>query len=360
MPQCAAKDYPAAQGQLILGVPMSAPSTVLTQLGELSLDQFLQQYWQRQAVFLPQALADFRSPLSPDELAGLALEEVIESRLVLHSEQAPWQLKLGPFKEQDFTQLPKQQWSLLVQAVDHWIPEVAALLERFRFIPNWRLDDVMVSYAPTGGSVGPHFDYYDVFLVQGAGTRQWQIGQHCNSASARLEGTDLNILREFNPTATHIAHPGDVLYIPPGVAHWGTSLDDDCMTFSIGFRAPSEAEIIDEFGQYIAAALNNDQRYRDQQPQVTPTPGKIDQQVIQQLQQLLTSHLSVNPIAQWFGRYMTEAKFPLESHPDEVTSATWQQWLEQDSLAERELASRFCYFEQPQATTLFVDGDGYT
>ncbi|WP_049722134.1 cupin domain-containing protein [Gilvimarinus polysaccharolyticus] len=338
---------------------MSSASPILSSLGELCIDKFLKQYWQRQAVFLPQALADFRSPITPDELAGLALEDVIESRLIIHSKSAPWQLKTGPFNEQDFAELPTEQWSLLVQAVDHWVPEVADLLDRFRFIPNWRLDDVMVSYAPKGGSVGPHFDYYDVFLVQGAGTREWHIGQHCDSNSERLEGTDLNILRDFTPEATYTAQPGDVLYIPPGVAHWGTALDDDCMTFSIGFRAPSEADIIDEFGQHIVAELTNDNRYKDQNASATNTPGAIDITVIEQLQKQLVSHLTTANIAQWFGRYMTEAKYPLECTPVAADASSWQQWLDQEVAVERELAARFSYFDDAQSTTLFVDGQAY-
>lgn len=340
----------------------SAPSA-LTHLGELPINEFLQQYWQRQAVFLPQALAGFYSPLSPDELAGLALEEVIESRLIVNNQQNPWQLKNGPFSEQDFAALSPdasaEQWTLLVQAVDHWEPAVAELLDRFRFIPNWRLDDVMVSYAPTGGSAGPHFDYYDVFLVQGAGTREWHIGQHCDSTSPRVEGTDLNILREFEPVATHIARPGDVLYIPPGVAHWGTALDDDCMTYSIGFRAPSEADILDEFSQHIASTLTNDNRYQDQNARASETPGAIDSAVIEQLQKQLTEHLTPANIAQWFGRYMTEPKVLLESEPELVDDAKWQQWLAQNAQAERELGARFCYFTSDGTTTLFVDGQAY-
>ncbi|WP_339897091.1 cupin domain-containing protein [uncultured Gilvimarinus sp.] len=338
---------------------MSLATPALAQLGELSINEFLKRFWQREAVFLPQALPGFRSPLSPDELAGLALEEEIESRLVLHSEAAPWQLKHGPFTEQDFAKLPAERWSLLVQAVDHWVPEVAELLERFRFIPNWRLDDVMVSYAPTGGSVGPHFDYYDVFLVQGAGCREWQIGQHCDSHSERLAGTELNILSEFNPCATYTAKPGDILYIPPGTAHWGTALDDDCMTFSIGFRAPSEADIIGEFAQHIGTSLSNDERYRDRQISATETPGAIDVEVIQQIIGSLSKHLTQQNVAQWFGRYMTEAKYPLEQSPFTVDEATWQAWLTQELPAEREPAARFCYFTDESGTTLFVDGHAY-
>jgi 50S ribosomal protein L16 3-hydroxylase len=339
---------------------MSPASSVLTHLGELPIDEFLKNYWQQHAVFLPQALAGFHSPLSPDELAGLALEEVIESRLIIHDDQAPWQLKTGPFTERDFAELPAEQWSLLVQAVDHWEPQVADLLDKFRFIPNWRLDDVMVSYAPTGGSAGPHFDYYDVFLVQGAGTREWHIGQRCDSTSPRLEGTDLNILRDFTTEATYVAQPGDVLYIPPGVAHWGTALDDECMTYSIGFRAPSEADILDEFGQHIAATLTNDNRYKDQNARASTSPGAIDIAVIEQLQKQLISHLTPANIAQWFGRYMTEPKLALESTPEHITRQKWQQWLKQNAQAERELGARFCYFTDDNATTLFVDGQAFS
>lgn len=136
-----------------------------------SAQRFLRRHWQRKPLLLRQAFPGFRDPLSPEELAGLACEQEVESRLVF-TEPATWRLRQGPFAETDFTSLPERDWTLLVQAVDHWVPEVKALLQSVPFLPSWRVDDVMVSYATPGGGVGPHFDYYDVFLVQGQGSRR--------------------------------------------------------------------------------------------------------------------------------------------------------------------------------------------
>ncbi|WP_279293382.1 cupin domain-containing protein, partial [Pseudomonas aeruginosa] len=151
--------------------------TPLQLLGGLTAAEFLRDYWQRKPLLVRQAIPDFESPLSADELAGLSLEESVESRIVLEHGKTPWEMRRGPFQEEDYQHLPEQDWTLLVQAVDQFVPEVAQLLEQFRFLPSWRIDDVMISYAAPGGGVGPHFDNYDVFLLQGHGRRRWKVGQ---------------------------------------------------------------------------------------------------------------------------------------------------------------------------------------
>jgi len=304
-------------------------TTPLTRLGPLSLEEFFTDYWQQQAVVLPAALADFRSPLTPQELAGLALEEDVESRLITHTTDTPWQLRHGPFSESDFTTLKHSNWTLLVQAVDLWVPAVAELLEHFRFIPHWRLDDIMVSYAPTGGSVGPHFDYYDVFLLQGAGRRRWQLGGLCDSQTPRLEHTPLHILRDFSPQTSVDLEPGDLLYIPPGIAHWGTSLNDDCMTYSIGFRAPSHAHMLSGVANDIAASLADDQRLRDRLRGPSHQPGQIDGQTLKDIQQLLHSYITTDRIGQWLGCHATEAKYPDLLEPNPVDLHTLNLWHQQ-------------------------------
>lgn len=335
--------------------------TPLTQLGPLSVADFLQRYWQREAVFLPAALPDFRSPLSPEELAGLALEDEIESRLITHSDELPWQLENGPFDESRFLSLPSHPWTLLIQAVDQLIPDVHQLLQKFRFIPSWRLDDIMVSYAPTGGSVGPHFDYYDVFLLQGAGKREWQIGQQCDSNSPTLEGTPLNILKEFKTQQRFTAGPGDIVYIPPGTAHWGTALDDDCITYSIGFRAPSVADIFDDLSQDIASRLSNDQRYRDAHPPGFAAPGEIDATSLKQLRQLIEEQLTDQALASWFGRYMTTPKYPeLCPDPEAIDIAKMQTWIDGERWAQQAPEARFSYLNEGDHARLFVNGEEYT
>ena len=160
------------------------PDTPLQLLGGISAREFMRDYWQKKPLLVRQAFPDFISPIDPDELAGLALEEEVESRIVLEHGAHPWELRRGPFTEDTFAELPEKDWTLLVQAVDQFVPEVAELLENFRFLPSWRIDDVMISFAAPGGSVGPHFDNYDVFLLQGHGQRNWKIGQMCSSDSS--------------------------------------------------------------------------------------------------------------------------------------------------------------------------------
>ena len=173
----------------------------LTILGGISAREFMRDYWQKKPLLIRQAIPDFESPLSPDELAGLALEEEIESRLVIEHGEQPWELRRGPFAEDAFADLPERDWTLLVQAVDQFIPEVAELLEQFRFLPSWRIDDVMISFAAPGGGVGPHFDNYDVFLLQGHGQRRWRLGQMCDADSPLLDHPELRILADEPPAA---------------------------------------------------------------------------------------------------------------------------------------------------------------
>jgi 50S ribosomal protein L16 3-hydroxylase len=213
--------------------------------------RFLTEYWQKKPLLLRNALPGFVSPLTPDELAGLALETDVESRLVLErGKRERWELRNGPFSAAQFKRLPKQRWTLLVQAVDHWVPPVRALFNHFAFLPAWRFDDIMVSYAVDKGGVGPHFDYYDVFLLQGLGQRRWRIGDRCDVSTPLRTDTQLRILKRFTTREEFVLEPGDLLYVPPGIAHWGTAVGE-CMTYSIGFRAPSEVELL----HTIAAAV---------------------------------------------------------------------------------------------------------
>lgn len=345
---------------------------MLTHLGDMPIETFLRDYWQKKPLLIRQAFPDFSAPLSADELAGLALEEEIESRLIIEQraaqpEQASnWQLKCGPFADTDFAELPPSHWTLLVQAVDHYVPEISALLDEFRFIPNWRLDDVMISYAPDGGSVGPHFDYYDVFLLQAEGQRRWQTGQMCSADSPRLKGTPLSILQQFDGDEDWVLEPGDMLYLPPQLAHWGVAEGDGCMTYSFGFRAPSHADILAELAQDVGSRLSNDQRYSDPGLSLQGNPGEINNTAIAQVQNIIKEHLdSPEAIASWLGRYMTENKYADEKAAEDEnhwSSEDWQEELAEGSVIERNLSARFAY-HQPDSSApqvhLYVDGNRY-
>lgn len=294
--------------------------SVSTLPGGMSAEEFLRDYWQKKPLLIRQAFPDFESPLSADELAGLSLEEEIESRIVLEHGATPWELRRGPFTEQDFRSLPERDWTLLVQAVDQFIPEAAALLREFRFLPSWRVDDLMVSYAAPGGSVGPHFDNYDVFLLQTYGRRRWKVGQMCSAESPLLAHPDLRILSQFELQEEWVLEPGDMLYLPPRLAHYGIA-EDECMTWSVGFRAPSHAEILTHFTDFLSQYLSDEQRYSDADIARPTDPAQIDEQTVERLQQLILDAVQDREaLGTWFGRHMTEPRYPELIEPQEISA----------------------------------------
>lgn len=332
-------------------------------------DLFLREYWQRKPLLIRNPWREWSNPLEPDELAGLACEEEIESRLVLgapYSEPqrhkaANWQLEHGPLPEARFAKLPPKNWTLLVQAVDHYLLEVAALIEPFRFIPNWRIDDVMVSYAVDGGSVGPHFDQYDVFLIQGLGQRRWQVGTRCDGSTPLLPHDELRLLAQFAPEQEWLLEPGDILYLPPGYAHNGVAVGDDCMTYSIGFRAPSRAELIGHWADDLLAGLGDDDRYSDAGLQAPANPGEIEAGALDDLHAMALETLQdASAFRQWFGRFSTARKYPeQELQPDEqISPEEFLQLLDEAPIL-RNPASRFAFIRDGAALTLFVDGTAF-
>ncbi|WP_037337616.1 cupin domain-containing protein [Saccharospirillum impatiens] len=320
-------------------------------LGGLSGQEFLSQYWQKTPYLVRQAFPDGLYKISGDELAGLATEPDVESRLVTAND---WTLRHGPFFEEDFTRLPEKDWTLLVQAVDHWVPDIAALFDAFDFIPAWRMDDIMISYAVPGGGVGPHFDHYDVFLIQVDGEREWRIGQSCTDADDRRDDTDLSILAHFDEQERWVLKPGDMLYVPPGIAHWGSALSKDCITYSIGFRAPSQAETLVEFAQFAADSCTDFDRYQDADLKARTDSHLITDADIDRIQQMLqTLTEDRDAMARWFGRYMTQPKYgdaPLEEPT--LSNADIARQLQRQPLI-RNSAVRLAY----QPGILFVDGE---
>ena len=206
-------------------------------LGELSLEVFLAEYWQKKPLLIRNAFPSMSVPIEADELAGLACEAFVESRLIIQDAVSDkWELTHGPFTEKTFQSLPEKHWTLLVQAVDHWVPAAAEFLTQFHFIPSWRIDDLMISYSADGGGVGPHYDNYDVFLVQAQGRRQWEVGGSYDAEAPRRPDTPVMILSDWEPQQQWILESGDMLYVPPRVGHNGIAVGNDCMTCSVGFR----------------------------------------------------------------------------------------------------------------------------
>lgn len=325
-------------------------------LGGLSAREFLRDYWQKKPLLIRQAIPDFQSPISPDELAGLSLEEEVESRLVIEHGDSPWELRRGPFAEDTYQQLPERDWTLLVQAVDQLVPEVAELLGQFRFLPNWRIDDVMISYAAPGGGVGPHFDNYDVFLLQAHGQRRWRIGQMCDSDSALLEHGDLRILADFQGTDEWVLEPGDMLYLPPRLAHFGTA-EDACMTYSVGFRAPSAAEVLTHFTDFLAQFLPDEERYGDADLQPSDDPYQIQSDALERLKRLLAEHMGDERLLlTWFGQFMTEPRYPERIEGVELTEQDLRAALADGAVLVRNPAARMAWSEIDLGLLLFASG----
>lgn len=331
-------------------------------LGDLSLDTFLTQYWQKKPVVIRNAFENFTPIIEADELAGLACEEEVESRLIVQdNDQQQWSMQHGPLKEDDFAELPKSHWTLLVQAVDHWHPPAHDFLKHFDFIPQWRIDDLMISYASQGGGVGPHYDNYDVFLVQASGQREWQYGGTFDEHSPRADNDQLMLLDQWQAETTVTLNPGDILYLPPKVGHNGIALSDDCTTYSVGFKAPSHSEILLNFSDFVANDLSSELRYQDQNIQAQSNSALMDSKTISNVKQILQSYIDQpGLIEQWFGCYMTEHKYHeqqqelyLENSVDEIIEA-----IEQASSLCKIPGTRVAYQKQSDSHDIlfFING----
>lgn len=274
-------------------------------LGGLTAQQFVREYWQKKPLLIRGAFPGFGEMLTPNELAGLACEEEAQSRLVLH-QRGKWKLEQGPFDEARFSALPEKGWSLLVQGVNHFLPEANELLHQFDFIPRTRLDDLMVSLAPDGGGVGPHFDSYDVFLLQGHGKRLWRVSSQTDMET--VPDAPLRILRHFETDEEWLLEPGDMLYLPPRLAHWGIAVGQ-CMTWSIGFRAPSAQELATQFLVYLQDQVQLDGLYADPDLQLQRHPAQVGGQMVRRVREMLQgARWESDDVARFLGTYLTEPK----------------------------------------------------
>ena len=374
--------------------------------------RFLRDYWQKRPLLVRGAFADFGNPVAPDDLAGLACEELALSRIVIERKTDPglrgndggrrdeaaceWTLRAGPFEEGDFAKLPKTHWTLLVQDVDKWDADVAALLEPFAFLPDWRIDDVMVSYAENGGSVGAHVDQYDVFLLQGLGRRRWRIdagtpvgksarGHASREEPAYRDDTELKLLREFTPTHEWVLAPGDMLYLPPGVPHHGVAIGR-CMTYSIGMRAPSQAELLVDFADHLAATLPEDARYADADLEPARDAGEIDAAAISRAMRAMpwigagergpehehakkrgrrrsSGPAAIDPsmLRAWFGCFITRYRCAQVAAPPPraLTGAAFQRALANGATLRRNPWSRVAWTREMPGALLFVSGEAH-
>ena len=282
------------------------------------------------------------------------------SRLVAHDRTGDhWRLQHGPFDEALFPQLGDRDWTLLVQDVDKWDADVAALLPVFDFLPRWRIDDVMVSFAATGGSVGAHVDQYDVFLLQAQGQRRWQIDASPSPQLDFRNDVELKLLREFSPTHEWVLGPGDMLYLPPGVPHHGVAVDP-CLTFSIGMRAPAAAELLGDFVDTLSAEADEALRYRD--PDLTPVqdPNEIDADAMKRVVEALNTLRMNDPdrLGDWFGRFITLYRSAGEVAAEEASQPRIEvEWdLSQGARLLRHPWSRMAWRKAGDGGRLFVSG----
>jgi 50S ribosomal protein L16 3-hydroxylase len=277
-------------------------------LGGLAPSRFMRRHWHKTPLLVRQAVSGAALPLTRAELFALAAREDVESRLVVR-EGRQWSLRQGPLPRRVLPPLSQPGWTLLVQGLDLHVDAAHALLSRFRFVPDARVDDLMVSYASDGGGVGPHIDSYDVFLLQISGRRRWRYGR-CTRPVLRNE-VPLKMLRRFKPTESHLLDPGDMLYLPPGWAHEGTAIGGDCMTASIGFRAPTQAELARVLLERLADNGSNgaSPRYRDAAQPATAQPGALPPALHAFAQQALQRVLAEpGAVARALGEWLTEPK----------------------------------------------------
>ncbi|MFK7993668.1 MAG: cupin domain-containing protein [Granulosicoccus sp.] len=317
---------------------------------------FLEQYWQKKPLLIKQAFPGFETPLPADELAGLSLEEDTTGKLITQDEHGAYHLEHGPFEEERFAALSGNQWSLLVTDIDKHLPEFTVFLQPFRFIPDWRIDDLMISYAPRGASVGAHVDEYDVFLMQGSGVRTWSIDARQNVSHQMRTDGDLKILANFQPNQTWDLVAGDMLYLPPNMAHHGIASSDDCTTWSVGFRAPRIPDMIARLAENLSDRLEP-ARYTD--GALTPAAhGEICSASISRFKAIWKEATTLDDAAfgDLLGQWLTESGVATESqNPSAELPGIGEITFEKAPF------SRFAWISlSDNKASLFVDGVSYS
>ncbi|GAB2993899.1 cupin domain-containing protein [Psychrosphaera aestuarii] len=285
----------------------------------ISQEEFLKNYWQQKPVVLKQAIENFEDPIDANDLAGLAMEEVVESRIV-ENVNKKWNVKHGPFA--DYDDLGENGWSLLVQGVDRWIPDVYSLRQLVGFIPEWSVDDVMVSYSALNGGVGAHLDQYDVFIIQGSGSRRWQVGSVDKSLMQKEIVQDLLQVETLTPIIDELLAPGDILYIPPFAPHCGETLSPS-LSYSIGFRSPNQTELLTSFADFIyenelgkARFVNNTCK------EEAPLNSALPMDTVTKLKDFMLKALDNNNFDRFLHQFLTEPTRELDIIPSE------QEWSE--------------------------------
>lgn len=339
----------------MISIPLCLPESITP-------EQFLAEYWQKKPLLIKQGLPQLVGMFEPDDMLGLALEEDASARLLTQAatklnDQPQWQLKKSPLTEADFDNLP-EQWTVLVQNLEQWSPELGQLWQAFDFIPQWQRDDIMVSYAPKGGSVGKHYDDYDVFLAQGYGHRRWQLGKFCDKDTEFVADEPIRLFNDMGEIIfDEILEAGDVLYVPPKLSHFGVA-QDDCLTFSFGCRRPNLMQIIDSMADI--ATNDSDLFVPMLLPQDLQASGELQTQSIEaiktQLLQLLQSergdHIIRQAVSEVVSKRQYDALMPEETlDTDELIQA-----LAEGATLQADYSNRLLYSQSNDGMTLYANG----
>lgn len=327
--------------------------------GELSPEKFLAEYWQKKPLLIKQAFKNFEDTIPADELAGLAMEAEIESRIVSADNKGNWQVDHGPFE--DFSQYGEENWTLLVQAVNNWSRPTNSLLQPFAFIPRWRIDDVMVSFSTPNGGVGPHLDQYDVFIIQGSGKRRWQVGAPNKALSTLLPHPDLKQISAFEPLIDEITEAGDLLYIPPNHPHNGVSIENS-VNFSLGFQAPSSQELWSSFADKLIDNNLGELRFSDTARKVTDSSTLISKADQQQLKAFMLEQLEDTALfEQFIGQYLTQSHHALEllMPVNEIDADKLADILSEPEILFMPVSGLKAAITSEAEITLFLNGDSF-
>ncbi|OLF38343.1 cupin domain-containing protein [Psychrobacter sp. Cmf 22.2] len=336
-------------------IPLCLPDSMTS-------EQFLNEYWQKKPLLIKQGLPQLIGMFEPEDMLGLALEEDASARLLTQAatkqkNMPQWQLKKSPLAESDFDNLPAQ-WTVLVQNMEQWSPELGQLWQAFDFIPQWQRDDIMVSYAPAGGSVGKHYDDYDVFLAQGFGSRRWQLGKFCDTDTEFVADEPIRVFDDMGEIIfDEILEAGDVLYVPPKLSHFGVA-QDDCLTFSFGCRRPNLMQIIDSLADI--ATNDSDLFIPMLLPQGLQASGELQADSIEaikgQLLQMLQSERGDDIIGQAVSEVVSKRQYDALVPEETLETDELMQALSDGATLQADYTNRLLYTQNDDNITLYANG----
>jgi len=326
--------------------------------GDISVEQFFNEYWQKKPLLIKNAYPENLAATTPEELAALALEQEVDARLVQHDPvKDAWTVDYGPFTKAALRKLPRENYTLLIQAVDYFIPAVAALKKQLPAFPQWRFDDVMVSYATTGGGVGPHVDQYDVFLIQGLGSRRWLVAEADYPSVPNDKQLLLRQIQPFTPSLEVIAEPGDMLYVPPNAPHWGTAIAP-CLTYSIGFRAPAQADICARLADWLGEQEWDGARYSDPELTASADTAHISPNQLHKVKALMNQLIHHTPqLEKAYAALVSQTRFSLTPVAQNWSSDRLVKSLEKGKQLVKDDNARFAWFMgQDGKVCVFANG----